>query len=174
MKKTILVLASAVFLLAACGDNATENEAPNTAQTVDTPEPPASGVEMTSAGAAIITLRSGDDMKFDLAEIKVKEGQKVMLTLYHTGKAPKSAMGHNFVLLAQGVSVNDFSNEAINAKDNDYIPVGKEKDVIAHTKLLGGGESDTIEFAAPTKGTYNFLCSFPGHAAMMRGIFVVE
>ncbi len=120
-----------------------------------------------------ITLNSDDAMKFDKSEIKVKEGQTVVLTLHHTGKLPVTAMGHNFVLLNQGVVMADFATEAVKAKDTDYIPNGG-KDVIAHTKTIGGGESTTVTFTAPAKGTYDFLCSFPGHYAMMNGKFIVE
>jgi azurin len=113
-------------------------------------------------------------MKYDLADITVKAGQTVKLTLHHTGKQPVTAMGHNFVLLAQGVDVDNFAKEAIAAKDNDYIPTAMANDVIAHTKTIGGGESTEITFTAPAAGAYDFLCSFPGHSAMMRGKFVVE
>ena len=120
-----------------------------------------------------ITLNSNDAMKYDMSEIKVMEGQTVVLTLNHTGKLPKEAMGHNFVLLNQGVVMADWATEAVKAKDNDYIPNGG-KDVIAHTKTIGGGENTTVTFTAPAKGTYDFLCSFPGHYAMMNGKFIVE
>ncbi len=120
-----------------------------------------------------ITLNSNDAMQYDKSEIKVKEGQTVVLTLNHTGKLPVTAMGHNFVLLNQGVVMADFAAEAIKAKDNDYIP-NDGKDVIAHTKTIGGGESTTVTFTAPAKGTYDFLCSFPGHYSMMNGKFIVE
>jgi azurin len=36
-----------------------------------------------------------------------------------------------------------------------------EGDVIAHTQKPFGGETTDIEFTAPAKGTYDFLCSFP-------------
>ena len=120
-----------------------------------------------------ITLNSNDAMKYDMSEIKAMEGQTVVLTLNHTGKLPKEAMGHNFVLLNQGVVMADWATEAVKAKDNDYIP-NDGKDVIAHTKTIGGGESTTVTFTAPAKGTYDFLCSFPGHYAMMNGKFIVE
>lgn len=118
-----------------------------------------------------IVINSNDQMRFDTSEIKVKAGEKVRLTLNHTGKLPKTAMGHNFVLLQKGVDMADFAMKAMNAKASDYIPA---KGVIAHTKLIGGGESTTIEFTAPAKGTYQFMCSFPGHYAMMKGKFIVE
>ena len=132
-----------------------------------------SDTDVTEINAPVktIVINSNDQMKFDTAEIKVKAGEKVKLTLNHTGQLPKNAMGHNFVLLKKGIDVADFAMKAMDAKDNEYIP---SKGVIAHTKLIGGGESTTIEFTAPAKGTYDFICSFPGHYAMMKGKFIVE
>ncbi|ETN94552.1 azurin [Zhouia amylolytica] len=125
-------------------------------------------------GVSEVVITGDDMMKFNLKEIKVKAGDKVKLTLKHIGKLDKNVMGHNFVLLAQGVDLVDFATKAATAKDTEYIPEGSENDVLAHTKILGGGETDIIEFEAPEKGTYQFLCSFPGHYAMMQGKFIVE
>lgn len=171
MKKVISLCAILGSLLIAC--NNPEPASP-TAETADVPVVKDAALKEDSTTTATITLNGGDDMKFDLTEIKVKEGQTIRLTLNHTGKTPKAAMGHNFVLLAHGVDLSAFANEAINAKETDYLPSGKEKDVIAHTRVVGGGESDSIEFTAPAKGTYEFLCTFPGHSAMMKGVFIVE
>mgnify|MGYP006195949683 FL=1 len=118
-----------------------------------------------------IIINSDDQMKFDVTQIKVKAGEKIKLTLNHKGKLGKEYMGHNFVLLEKGTNVTTFSQAAMQAKATGYIP---SKGVIAHTKLIGGGESTTIEFTAPQKGTYDFICSFPGHYAMMKGKFIVE
>jgi azurin len=120
-----------------------------------------------------ITIEGNDQMKFNLSEIKVKEGDTVVLTLKHVGKLPKAAMGHNWVLLAKGVDMKAFATSALQAKANEYIPEGTE-DVIAHTALIGGGEETTIEFTAPAAGEYTFICSFPGHYALMNGKFIVE
>ncbi|MDQ8006723.1 MAG: azurin [Pedobacter sp.] len=170
MKKVIYLLAGAVFTIASCTNSEKQTE-----ETVTPPvEETTSAAPEANANEAVITLNAGDDMKFDLSEIKVKEGQTVKLTLTHTGKMAKTAMGHNFVLLAQGVVLADFAGKAIAASGTDYIPAGSEKEVIAHTKLIGGGESDTIEFTAPAKGSYEFLCSFAGHSALMKGTFIVE
>ena len=127
-------------------------------------------IEVTTPVRAII-LTSNDQMKFDKTEIRAKAGEKIKLTLKHTGKFPKNAMGHNFVLLAKGTDVAKFATAAMNAKANDYIPA---KGALAHTKMIGGGESTTIEFTVPAKGTYDFICSFPGHYAVMKGKFIVE
>ncbi len=120
-----------------------------------------------------ITIEGNDRMQFNLNEIKVEAGQTVVLTLKHVGKLPKAAMGHNWVLLTKGTDINAFGAEASKAADNDYIPKGTEKVIVA-TDLIGGGQETTIEFTAPEKGTYDYICSFPGHYAMMKGKFIVE
>ena len=38
-----------------------------------------------------ITIEANDQMRFNLSEIKVKEGDTVVLTLKHVGKLPKAA-----------------------------------------------------------------------------------
>lgn len=121
-----------------------------------------------------VALTGNDLMQYDKSEIKVKAGQEVTLTLRHIGKLEKKVMGHNFVLLMQGVNMQEFGIKASEAGEAaDWIPEdGKE--VIAHTKMLGGGESTSITFTAPEAGTYDFICSFPGHVAMMKGKFIVE
>lgn len=108
-----------------------------------------------------------------LKEIKVKAGQKVKLTLRHIGTLDKNVMGHNVVILKPGVDMAEFASLASTEKANDYIPTGSQ-DFIVHTKIIGGGETTSIEFDAPAVGTYTFLCSFPAHFAMMNGKFIVE
>ncbi|MBK6264204.1 azurin [Marivirga sp. S37H4] len=121
-----------------------------------------------------VTIEGNDRMKFNKEEIRVKAGQTVRLTLKHVGEMPKEQMGHNWVLLTQGTDIMEFGQAAATAQDNDYIPEAESDKIIVHTELLGGGEEDTIEFTAPEKGTYDFICSFPGHVALMKGKFIVE
>ena len=120
-----------------------------------------------------VVITSNDMMKYNKSEIKVKAGKKVKVTLKHVGKLDKKVMGHNFVLLKQGVDIAAFGNKAISFADNNYIPEGTE-DVIAFTKIIGAGETVVVEFDAPAPGEYDFLCSFPGHYSMMKGKFIVE
>jgi azurin len=121
-----------------------------------------------------IVIKGSDAMQFDLKEIKVKAGQKIKLTLTHSGKLAKAAMGHNFVLLKAGTDVAAFGSKAAAARETEYIPKSEAASILAHTKLVGGGESDTITFTAPKKGSYTYICSFPGHYALMKGTLVVE
>ena len=76
------------------------------------------------------------------------------------------------MLLKRNVNIEAFLRKAMNSKENDYIPFGGE--TIAYTKLLGGGESDTITFTIQDPGRYLFLCSFPNHFPMMKGELIVR
>lgn len=120
-----------------------------------------------------LALSGNDLMKFDKSEFTVKAGQKVTLTLRHTGKIDKKIMGHNFVLLKQGTSVPTFSAAAAAAGESEDWIANKDQ-IIAHTKMIGGGQSTQVTFDAPTPGSYDFICSFPGHSGLMKGTFVVE
>ena len=178
MKKVIL-MASFAIAMVSCGGSKeqtqdTATEATTTEQPATAPEAPAAENATAPAQASNdVTIEATDQMTFSLKEIKVKGGQKVKVTIKHTGTMAKDVMGHNFVLLKPGVDLAAFSQKAIKAKATNYVPDG-DPDVIAHTKIVGGGESDTVEFDAPAPGTYEFICSFPGHYSMMKGTFIVE
>ena len=119
-----------------------------------------------------VILNSFDNMIYDKNKIEVNSGKNIVLTLNHKGKVSKEFMGHNFVLLKKGVNVDEYAKKAVLAKSNDYIPNSDE--AIAYTKMLGGGESTTINFLAPEAGIYTYICSFPGHYMMMRGELIVN
>ncbi len=120
-----------------------------------------------------IKITGNDQMQFNVKVIRVKEGQKVTVVLEHIGTMKVNIMGHNFVLLKQGIDIGDFGSQASAAKDTNYIP-NDGNDVIVHTKMIGGGETTSVTFNAPSKGEYNFICSFPGHYGLMQGKFIVE
>ena len=120
-----------------------------------------------------IIISSDDYMRFDTRKITVKSEKLVKLTLNHTGVLDAKVMGHNFVLLKKNVDVMDFANRAALASENEYIPIDSDE-VIVYTEMIGGGQVTSIEFMAPEIGVYDFICSFPGHYAMMRGKFIVE
>jgi azurin len=121
-----------------------------------------------------LVIEGNDQMQFNKKELRATAGQPITLTLKHVGQIPKEAMGHNLVILQEGTDEAAFAAKAITAKETDYIPASEKASIVAHTKLLGGGEEDTIQFTIDKKGTYNFLCTFPGHVAMMKGVLIVE
>jgi len=122
----------------------------------------------------VINLTGNDQMQYNLKKIEVAAGSTVHLNLSHTGKMDKSIMGHNFVLLKTGTDLAEFAGAAISAKDTEYIPESKKDQIIAHTDLVGGGETTFVEFTAPAPGIYKFLCTFPGHYVTMQGDFIVK
>ncbi|MFT6863223.1 MAG: azurin [Akkermansiaceae bacterium] len=123
-----------------------------------------------------IVIEGNDQLQFNKKTLEIKAGETVKLTLKHTGVIPKVAMGHNVVILRKGTILASWAVKAMSAAATDYIPADKEsKDaVIAHTKTLGGGETDTITFSIAEAGDYQYLCSFPGHFAIMQGTLTVK
>ena len=99
------------------------------------------------------------------------EGNDAMQFNKHSGKMPKQAMGHNWVL-AKTADVQAIAADGIAAGlPQNYVKAGDAR-VVAHTKIVGGGESDSVSFA-PAKlaadGSYTYFCSFPGHSTLMKG-----
>jgi len=121
-----------------------------------------------------LEISANDQMQYDKQTLTVPASCKeVTLTLRHTGKLPREAMGHNWVL----VNAADFNAVASTGMSaglgNDYVAPG-DKQVLAHTKTIGGGQTTSVTF--PTSilkpgGDYRYLCTFPGHNALMRGTF---
>ena len=158
-----------LFILASCGNSNEKKEDKKESFKINKNVEAEKKIE----GVTEILLTGNDQMRFNLKEIKVNAGDEVRLTLKHIGKLDVKIMGHNFVLLKPEVKINDFAMKAVDAKDNDYIPENTDN-VIVHTKMIGGGEQTSISFEAPEKGVYDFICSFPGHVALMQGKFIVE
>jgi azurin len=128
-----------------------------------------------SSDAKVFEITGNDAMQFNVTEMTVAPGQKVSLAFKNIGKLPAQAMSHNWVLLSIS-NWDDVPSLAMDAatKAPVYLPADQSK-IIAHTKMLGPGESDTIEFTAPTTpGEYWYICTFPGHFALMKGKLIVK
>ncbi len=122
-----------------------------------------------------LEITGNDMMQYDKKALSVgADCTQVELTLKHTGKLPKEAMGHNWVLVKTD-DLTAVANAGMSAgPQNNYLQAG-DKRVIAHTKVVGGGESTSVTF--PTAGlagaALSYLCTFPGHNALMRGTFKI-
>jgi len=124
-----------------------------------------------------IELTGNDQMQYNVKALEVTAGEKVTLTFKHIGVLQKVAMGHNVVILKPGTQIPAFAIKAMQAAATDYIPADEEskKMIVAHTKVLGGGESQTITFTAPAEpGAYPYVCTFPGHFSLMQGVLTVK
>ena len=201
MKIYLGLIAAAALTLTACGDNkpAQPAESASPAATAAASETAAASMAAASDAASAPTAASGaapaaastaaaapaaaggeceavivsdDAMKFDPKEIQVKSSCKqYKITLKHEGKMPKSAMGHNVVLSKAADKDGVLADGQTAGEANNYVKAGDER-VIAHTKLLNGGEQDSVTFDVSklAKGeAYEYYCSFPGHYATMNG-----
>ncbi len=125
-----------------------------------------------------VTIQANDKMRFDVAAFEAKPRQKLSVTIKNVGTTPKLSMGHNFVMLDRTVNVQNvtrFLDAASTEASHDYVPSGS-KEVLAHSKLLGPAETDTVTFTAPQiPGDYLYLCSFPGHYSQgTKGFMTVK
>lgn len=200
MKIYLGLIAAAALTLTACGDNkpaqpaesaspaataASETAAASMAAASEAASAPtaASGAAPAAASTAAAApaaaggeceavIVSDDAMKFDPKEIQVKSSCKqYKITLKHEGKMPKSAMGHNVVVSKAADKDGILADGQTAGEANNYVKAGDER-VIAHTKLLSGGEQDSVTFDVSklAKGeAYEYYCSFPGHYATMNG-----
>ena len=129
---------------------------------------------MAHADPCKLEISGNDQMQYDKQELSAPASCKeITVTLHHAGKLPKEAMGHNWVL-ANGADFAAVANAGMGAGlNNNYVAPG-DKRVLAHTKIIGGGESDSVTFPSSMlkKGSdYKYLCTFPGHNALMHGTF---
>lgn len=139
------------------------------------PAPAAVVVEVAKPDAnGVVHITGSDQMRFSATRIEVPVGQKVKIEFKNVGVLPKDVMGHNLGVLKAGTDTVAFATKAMTAKATDYVPQDALDQLIAHTKLLGPGESETIEFDLPAAGTYPYLCTFPGHVGLMNGQIIAQ
>ena len=121
-----------------------------------------------------VEITGNDAMQYDKKEISVAaDCTDVEVTLKHIGKLPAQAMGHNWVLAKTADMAGIAGDGAGAGFANDHIKPGDAR-VIAHTKIVGGGQTATVTFSISKlkKGeAYSFFCSFPGHWSIMKGAF---
>lgn len=133
--------------------------------------PAGKSVDLTAKRVAAVTVGTiPEKMLFDTKEIIVKTGQMVRLTLKNVDFMP-----HNLVVVSPGAA-DEVAQAAIDLGskgfEKKFIP--DNKNVLYATKLVNNNEEETLEFKAAAKpGDYPFLCTFPGHGQVMRGVIRV-
>ena len=190
MKIYLALISAAALALSACGDQnkpaAPAASATPAAASADAPAPASEAAPATTeASAAAATdkapaanaceavVESDDAMNFNTKELVIDKTncKEFKVTLKHTGKMPKSAMGHNIVISKAEDTKGVLADGASAGVDAAYVKAGDAR-VVAHTALIGGGEEtsvtiDTSKFA--DGGKYEFYCSFPAHSSQMLG-----
>jgi len=120
-----------------------------------------------------ITLETATGLQFAQRELRVKAGRGVALTVVNPDSMP-----HNWVLTRpnalEAVTLLSAKMAAEpDAYSRHYVP--ETADILCHTRLIDAGKRTTVYFNAPKEpGRYPYLCTFPGHAQIMRGVLIVE
>ena len=118
----------------------------------------------------ILKLGTKPGLKYDVSNFEVKAGSKVRLIFNNNDD-----MTHNVVITAPGAADEVGSlalKMGLKGSEMNYVPSSNK--VLFHTGLLQPETSESIYFVAPsTPGEYMFVCTFPGHASVMRGIIKV-
>lgn len=131
---------------------------------------------VAAAKTCQLEIEGNDQMAFNKKELTVaSDCTEVQLTLKHPGKLPVNTMGHNWVL-TETKDMQAVANAGMAAGlTGNYVKEGPQ--VIAHTKLVGGGQSTSVTFPVSKlkKGAdYTYFCSFPGHWAVMKGKLIYK
>lgn len=112
-------------------------------------------------------------MQFSPVELRVKAGQPVRIIFENP-----DLMQHNLLILAPGTieEVGELADQMATAPDGmakQYIPASRS--VLHATPLVDPKARFELRFTAPTQpGRYPYVCTFPGHWRMMRGVLIVE
>ncbi|MCP1441943.1 azurin [Pseudomonas sp. GGS8] len=123
------------------------------------------------------TIDSTDQMSFNTKAIEIDKSCKTFtVELTHSGSLPKNVMGHNLVI-SKEADMQPIATDGLSAGiDKNYLKEGDTR-VIAHTKVIGAGEKDSLTIDVSkldAAGKYGFFCSFPGHISMMKGTVTLK
>ena len=175
MKKVLLFSTMVAFIAACGGGEQPESTTTETTESIESTEPVDEASETAEEEGGVVEIQlttvgeTMADMEFSPKQVRVGAGSTVRVVLDNVAEA--AAMVHNFVLVERG-SADEIYPLAIEAgPDNNYVP--EHDAIIAYTPMANPGEVVEVEFEAPAAGIYQFICTYPGHAAM-KGIFVVE
>ena len=145
------------------------------------PPPTRTGRDGTSRAtkpvtAGTITVEVGSatgatEFHYDKVTLQEPAGSTITLKFVnHTDS--EDEVGHNWVLVKPGQEAEVIASSKAAGDDMDWLNVD-DPAIVAHTRLIEGGQSNTITFTA-APGTYTYLCTFPGHyAAGEKGTLVI-
>lgn len=157
----------------------TEAPAPGTEAPAATPPAttPAAGDKPAAVVSNCATEIEGNDaMQYNVGSITVPAScTKFTINLKHAGTMPVAAMGHN-VVIAKAADMQAVAADGVTAGATAGFLKADDARVVAHSDMIGGGQTTSVTFdVAKIKdgGPYQFFCSFPGHAALMKGTIAV-
>jgi uncharacterized protein len=173
----IAAFALALAFAAGCGKDdpkkgATLIPTAQAAATQSAPEPATPPPVAKQAQHVDVEIASvGNTMTFDKTALSVPVGAEVHLTFKNN--APPGVLAHNWVLVKTGTEASVAAAGLKLGEKAGYLDVS-DHDVLAFTPLAKPGESTEVTFTAPDQaGKYPYICTFPGHYMMMKGVLTV-
>lgn len=124
---------------------------------------------VASGPSVTFDLSADDNVDFSQLKLDAPAGSKITLSL--TNKSTDKQF--NWVLAKPGKMLSVATNGSGESEATGYLQPG-DPDVIANTKLIKPGMSDTITFTAPPPGEYQFFCTFPGYFIRMHGTLTIK
>lgn len=129
--------------------------------------------ELCGQTPRLVELRTATGLQYEQRELRAKPGEYLAVHF-----ANPDTMPHNWVLTRAGAAdrVASLADRMVADPDalvRSYVP--DSDDILCHSRLLMPGSSCTLYLRAPEEpGSYPYLCTFPGHSQIMRGILVIE
>ena len=145
-------------------DHATSNK------NVDAAYGTKSGTAKDIAVASTETIEigtKGDQLFFDKEKMSAKAGDQITIRLVNSAGAQQ----HNWLLVPAGPARLEIATLGMTAATTGWVP--NDDRIVAHTDLINPGESGEVSFQVPDEGTYEFVCTFPGHSFTMFGEFEI-
>ena len=172
MRTSFTLLAGACLVLFACEKPAEKKETPpspsastSAAAPIATTPPPPTGEGKT---VELHVTAQATTMAFDPTTLTVPAGATVHLTLEN--KKP-GALPHNWALVMPGTEAKLAADGLAMGEAASYIAKGP--DLLAYTELVKPGTTGEVTFKAPPPGKYPYICTFPGHYMVMKGVLTV-
>ena len=120
-----------------------------------------------------VVLTTDDAPRFNVPQIDIPFACLTFtVILKHTGRLPKSATGHNWVLVATQ-KVNGVTHDGSKAGVSQHFIKPNDERIIAFIPIVGRGETAEVSFSTALllpDESYTFLSTVDGQSAVMRGV----
>ena len=176
MKRLILtgVLFVSMVLVIGCGGDSSVQSAPDPSASsktssgaTDTRPNPTSTMaitannQITSDSLGNLSVSSiGDTLKFNSDKVALPANTDINVIF----KNESTALEHNWVIVSPDDQDAVLADAIAAGPDSEWIKPADSR-IIAHTRLVEPGGTDTLSLQTSDPGTFVAICTFPGHAA---------
>jgi azurin len=130
--------------------------------------------ELKDLHVSLFVIRTvREQMRYDTPRLVVEAGKPFEIIFENA-----DFMSHNLLIVKPntrekiGLAAATMKPEDVDSEGRIYVPASS--DILAATRMLQTGERATLRLTAPTtEGDCEYVCTFPGHYQVMRGLLVV-